>query len=89
MSRLRRWVREGPSPAPEEDGTLGWMLGMLLWWRVLASGLLFAVGLAGVLVIAALVESPFLVAMLAFFVGLFVGERALRISPKYEVSKNY
>ena len=83
--RLVRWFREGPDA---EDGTLGWMLGMAIWWRMLATGAL-ATAVVVSAVAASAVLDPHTSALASAFVGLVVGGWLVKISPKYNVTKNY
>lgn len=82
-TRVKNWVLHGP-----DDGTLGWFLGMMLWWRMYAF-----TALLGTALFAALAAFAFLPDLLAPFVavwvGIEVGGWAIKISPKYEVKQNY
>lgn len=87
VERIRRWITSGPSGPSGEDGTIGWMLGMLLWWRVWAVCWM----LAGGMVVAGVIPQyiPEVGWFMAYVVGVVVGGWIIRFSPKYTVEKNY
>jgi len=84
-STIVRWIRTGPD---ETDGTIGWMVGHMLWWRFWATMLLAVTPLA--VGLATLAHAGGTVAVFAT-VGAHVllHETLLRVNPKYDVTKNY
>lgn len=83
--RVRHWIRHGPR---ENDGLLGFTIGMILWWRMVAyAGLLGVGGLGSMYAVNAL-DTPF-VGLLIFIVAWQCGEWGLRLTPKYDVEKNF
>jgi hypothetical protein len=84
-SKIVDWVRNGPS---KDDGTLGWMFGNMLHWRMQATMALtllpFAVGLV------ALSAWGGLPGVLATAVAAaWSQDTQMKVNPKYNVTKNY
>jgi hypothetical protein len=88
-NRLHRWFIEGPSGAGGEDGTLGYLLAMMVWWRMALLNILLGGGVLAVMAIGYKIGEPVLSAIIAFIIGETVGTWIIKISPKYEVTKNY
>lgn len=85
ISRLIGWFHDGPS---DDDGTLGWMIAMTIWWRMLLmSGLYIAVLL--VAIVSAAVLNPLTAVMVSVFIAYLAGSWSIKLSPKYDVTKNY
>lgn len=82
-TRVKGWVLHGP-----DDGTLGWFLGMMFWWRTHAMTVIL-----GAALLAALSSFAFLPLWIAPFAaiwaGIVGGGWVVKISPKYEVTQNY
>lgn len=83
---LYRLFRDGPSSG---DGTLVWLLGMMIWWRMVAQHLLIGASLTAVMWIGYWIGEPVMSAVVALFIGIFVGGWTKNLSPKYNVTKNY
>lgn len=88
LERLYRWFREGPGD-PGEDGTLAFMIGMMLWWRMLALAVLLGCSMLAVTYVGYRIGDPTVAAFIGLFVGLVVGGWILQLSPMYNVTKNY
>lgn len=79
-----RWVREGPD---NTDGTIGFMIAMLLWWRTW--GFVYAT-MGGLLLAGAItqyvLDAPLVV---GYFTAIILSSWLLNLSGKYNVTKNY
>jgi len=83
--RIAQWALNGPNSS---DGTLGWVLGNLLWWRFWATtGLHVTPLVVGLVALASHGEYWGVLATVAAHAVLY--ERMMRVNPKYNVTKNY
>lgn len=84
-SAIARWLRDGPN---ETDGTLGWILGHFLWWRLWAFIVLFTAPLlAGSIALTELSGAG--AVWVTFGASALLHPKAMRVNPKYNVTKNY
>ncbi len=77
-------IKNGP---PSESSTLIWVIGHMVWWRVLGIGFLAVVGMYASVLAYALVGE--LGVVVAFALGTVIGNWMIRVSPKYEVRQKY
>lgn len=77
-------VRSGP---PEGSSTPIWILGYLVWWRMLGVAFLCVGGVTASLIAYELIGEAALLA--AYVIGTIVGGWMMRVSPKYEVTKRF
>jgi len=78
-------VKSGP---PNNATLTQWALGMLLWWRLYATmGLLTAPFVAGMLVLV--LHTSGVAVWVTWIVGFSSYHQMLKVSPKYDLSRNY
>jgi len=82
---LIRLVKHGPTKA---DGTALWLLGHMVWWRMLATLLLISAPLFVGLAVLAEVNGYWAVIATAIAYAL-TSEWQYQVNPKYELEKNY
>lgn len=83
--RVRRWITSGPG---DSDSIAERTLAMMLWWRMYALMALLAASLfPGLYVYQHYGHAEGVLA--AWISAWFAGFYAMKISPKYNVTKNY
>ena len=85
LTSVSSWIRSGPSDA---DGTVGFLLASLLWWRIWGIGCVVTAATVAVLVLSQTYPAES-VAVFSLFIGIATGEALMYISPKYSVRKNF
>lgn len=83
--RVLRWIQSGPSST---DGTIGWLLGMWLWWRIWATMLLIVAAVSAALWLSTVLVPP-LAALASVLLGIGFGRFIMAASPRYTVETNY
>lgn len=79
------WVKHGPSGS---EGTIGWLVGTVVWWRLWAFlGLMYIPLGVGLWALEA--AGPGFAVMITWMVGWLTASKALSVSPKYTVEENY
>lgn len=89
LQKLHRWFWNGPSPPEGPDGTIGWMLGMTLHWRMMLFSAIMGTSLLGAILAGNYLGHGSLAGFVGWFIGIEAGMWMLKVSPKYDVSKNY
>lgn len=88
LETVRYWFLNGPRPVSEGHGTIDWMLGMSLWWRVWYPSIILSLALAEAYLVLD-VAGPTLAVMIGVFSGVEAGWVAMLYGPRYDVTKNY
>lgn len=84
-SRVHRWITDGPD---NEDNSLEWFIGNILWWRIWGfTGIVF--GGIYILNYLNITTSSDDLWVIGYLIGVLTGVLILKVSPKFEVTRNY